>query len=85
MSAFSRNPLGIFRIEGMSLDYSDFVPRLYNYCHSAGLDRRKLSLGTAFCADQDQGRAALLLTKHFGAYPKEIGNEECHIGFQGRR
>ncbi|MDH3980093.1 MAG: hypothetical protein OEU91_06225 [Gammaproteobacteria bacterium] len=82
MSAFSRNPLGVFRIEGMSLDYSDFVPRLCNFCHSAGLARRKLSLGTAFCADQDQGRAALLLTKHFGAYPIEIGNEDATLDFR---
>jgi hypothetical protein len=82
MSAFSRNPLGVFRIEGMSLDYSDFVPRLYNFCHSAGLARRKLSLGTAFCADQDQGRAALLLTKHFGAYPIEIGNADATLDFR---
>jgi len=66
----------------MSLDYSDFVPRLYNFCHFAGLARRKLSLGTAFCADQDQGRAALLLTKHCGAYPIEIGNEDATLDFR---
>lgn len=69
-------------MEGMSLDYSDFVPRLYNFCHSAGLARRKLSLGTAFCADQDQGRAALLLTKHFGAYPIEIGSADATLALR---
>ena len=58
----------------MSLDYSNFVPRLYNFCHSAGLARRKLSPGAVFCSDQDHGRAMLLLAKHFGAYPIELGN-----------
>ena len=79
---FSRNTLGVFRIAGMSLDYSDFVPRFYNFCHSVGLPRRELSLGAAFCADQDQGRATLLLTKHFGAYPVEIGHADGTLDFR---
>ena len=74
MSAFSRNPLGIFRAEGSSLDYNDFAPRFYNFCRAAGFPENNMSLGAAFCPDQEQGRAMLILTKHFGAFPVELGN-----------
>ena len=69
----------------MSLDYSDFAPRLYNFCHSAGLARRKLSLGAAFCTDQEHGRATLLLAKHFGVFPIELGNAGGVLDFRDAR
>ena len=82
MSAFSRNPLGVFRTEGVSLDYGDFFPRLYNLCCSIGLSRSNQSLGAAFCPDQDQGRATLMLTKHFGVFPVELGNIDGTLNFR---
>ena len=65
--------IGHFRIQGMAMRYSIFVPRLYNYCKSLGLEAGKIMPARAFCADENQGYPIILIAKHFGAFPFNHG------------
>jgi len=65
--------LGDFRIEGMMMRYSAFVPRLYNFCKSLGFESGKIMPSRAFCSDESQGYPIILLAKHFGTFPFNHG------------
>ena len=65
--------LGDFRIEGMMMRYSAFVPRLYNFCKSLGFESEKIMPSRAFCSDENQGYPIILITKHFGTFPFNHG------------
>lgn len=73
------NPSGIaralqsFRIDGHMLCYSDFVPKLYNWCLKLGFTRGKIMPSRAFCSDESQGMPIILITKHFGVFPFNHG------------
>ena len=63
-----------FRVVGATtFRYSSFVPRLYNYVKSMGFDTDKILAARAFCSDENQGYPIILLTKHFGAFPFNLG------------
>jgi hypothetical protein len=65
--------MGDFRIDGMAMRYSQFVPRLYNFCLSLGLRRGRIMPSRAFCSDENQGYPVILLAKHFGTFPFNHG------------
>lgn len=62
-----------FRIEDRMLNYSTFVPRLYNWCLSLGFTPGKIMPSRAFCSDESQGYPIILVAKHFGAFPFNHG------------
>ncbi len=74
----NRNPdmpglLGAYRLEGMMMRYSLFVPRLYNLCKALGFEPGKIMPSRAFCSDESQGYPIILITKHFGSFPFNHG------------
>lgn len=56
------------RFDDVVMRYSSFVPRLYNFCKSLGMQRGKIMPSRAFCSDESQGYPIILLAKHFGAF-----------------
>lgn len=64
---------GNMRIGGMAIRYSQFVPKLYNYCLSLGFDRSRIMPSRAFCSDESQGYPVILLAQHFGTFPFDHG------------
>jgi hypothetical protein len=62
-----------FRIEGMAMRYSQFVPRLYNLCLALGFTPGKIMPSRAFCSDESQGYPIILIAKHFGTFPFDHG------------
>ncbi len=62
-----------FRIEGVAMRYSQFVPRLYNWCLSLGFEPGKIMPSRAFCSDESQGYPVILMAKHFGTFPFNHG------------
>lgn len=65
--------MGVFRVEGLAMRYSRFVPRLFNLCKSLGFESHKIMPSRAFCSDENQGFPIILLTKHFGTFPFNHG------------
>lgn len=65
--------LGAYRIEGMMMRYSLFIPRLYNLCKELGFEPGKIMPSRAFCSDENQGYPIILITKHFGTFPFNHG------------
>ena len=65
--------VGNFRINGMMMRYSDFIPRFYNLCKSLGFQPGKTMPSRAFCSDENQGFPIILITKHFGTFPFNHG------------
>lgn len=61
-----------FRPECM-MRYSQFVPRLYNFCRSLGFEAGAIMPSRAFCSDESQGFPVILIAKHFGAFPFNHG------------
>lgn len=53
-----RRMIDNLRIADCAMRYSQFVPRLYNYCRSLGFERDRMMPSRAFCSDESQGRAA---------------------------
>ena len=65
--------MGNLRLGGMAIRYSQFVPKLYNYCLSLGFERNRMMPSRAFCSDESQGYPVILLTQHFGTFPFDHG------------
>ncbi len=66
--------IGNFRIvAATTFRYSSFVPRLYNYVKSMGFEPGRMLPSRAFCSDENQGYPIILLTKHFGTFPFNLG------------
>lgn len=53
--------------------YSRFVPRLYNFCLSLGMEPGKIMPSRAFCSDESQGFPIILIAKQFGTFPFNHG------------
>ena len=68
-----RRTLGHFHIDGLTMRYSLFVPKLYNWCKSLGFEAGKIAPSRAFCSDESQGFPIILIAKHFGAFPFNHG------------
>ncbi|MCP3871433.1 MAG: hypothetical protein GY703_25680, partial [Gammaproteobacteria bacterium] len=62
-----------FRLDGMMMRYSNFMPRLYDYCLSLGMQPGKIMPSRAFCSDESQGFPIILITKQFGTFPFNHG------------
>jgi hypothetical protein len=61
------------RIGPYAIRYSQFVPRLYNYCRSLGFERDRMMPSRAFCSDESQGYPVILIAQHFGTFPFDHG------------
>ena len=62
-----------FFVDDFAMRYSNFVPRLYNYCLSLGMQPNRIMPSRAFCSDENQGYPIILITKHFGTFPFDHG------------
>jgi hypothetical protein len=62
-----------FRLGDHAMRYSQFVPRLYNYCLSLGFARETMMPSRAFCSDESQGYPVILIAQHFGTFPFDHG------------
>jgi len=62
-----------FLVDDYAMRYSSFVPRLYNYCLSQGMQPDRIIPSRAFCSDENQGYPIILITKHFGTFPFNHG------------
>ena len=65
--------MGDLRLGRMAIRYSQFVPKLYNYCLSLGFQRSRMMPSRAFCSDESQGYPVILLAQHFGTFPFDHG------------
>ncbi len=61
------------RVDDRAMRYSQFVPRLYNYCLSLGFQRDRMMPSRAFCSDESQGYPVILIAQHFGTFPFDHG------------
>jgi hypothetical protein len=61
--------MGDLRLGRMAIRYSQFVPKLYNYCLSLGFRRDRMMPSRAFCSNESQGYPVILLAQHFGTFP----------------
>lgn len=62
-----------FRVDNYAMRYTDFVPRLFNFCLSLGMEPNKIMPSRAFCSDENQGYPIILIAKHFGTFPFNHG------------
>ena len=62
-----------FRVDNYAMRYSDFVPRLFNFCLSQGMKPNYIMPSRAFCSDENQGYPIILIAKHFGTFPFNHG------------
>ena len=62
-----------FRIDDVAMRYSSFVPRLFNFCLSLGMQPDGIMPSRAFCSDENQGYPIILIAKHFGTFPFNHG------------
>jgi hypothetical protein len=62
-----------YRLGDRAMRYSQFVPRLYNYCLSLGFARERMMPSRAFCSDESQGYPVILIAQHFGTFPFDHG------------
>lgn len=62
-----------FKLDGRLMRYSNFMPRLYNYCLSIGMTPGKIMPSRAFCSDESQGFPIILIAKQFGTFPFNHG------------
>lgn len=62
-----------FHIDNVVMRYSEFAPRLFNYCLSLGMKANCIMPSRAFCSDENQGYPIILLAKHFGIFPFDHG------------
>jgi hypothetical protein len=68
-----KNNFHRFRIDDAAMRYSDFAPRLFNFCLSLGMRPDDIMPSRAFCSDENQGYPIILLAKHFGTFPFNHG------------
>jgi len=62
-----------FNIKNVAMRYSDFAPRLFNFCLSLGMKPNDIRPSRAFCSDENQGYPIILIAKHFGTFPFNHG------------
>lgn len=65
--------MGDLRLGRMAIRYSQFVPKLYNYCLSLSFQRDRMMPSRAFCSDESQGNPVILLAQHFDTFPFHHG------------
>jgi len=62
-----------FKVDDVAMRYSDFAPRLFNFCLSLGMQPNSIMPSRAFCSDENQGYPIILIAKHFGTFPFNHG------------
>lgn len=62
-----------FHVDEVAIRYSNFAPRLFNFCLSLGMQANDIMPSRAFCSDENQGYPIILLAKHFGTFPFNHG------------
>lgn len=62
-----------FPLDNALMRYSSFIPRLYNFCKSIGMQKGKIMPSRAFCSDESQGYPIIVMAKHFGTFPFNHG------------
>lgn len=62
-----------FKVDTVAMRYSEFAPRLFNYCLSLGMQPQRIMPSRAFCSDENQGYPIILIAKHFGSFPFNHG------------
>ncbi|MBL7004036.1 MAG: hypothetical protein ISR69_08425 [Gammaproteobacteria bacterium] len=62
-----------FQVDKFAIRYSNFAPRLFNYCLSLGMKPNTIMPSRAFCSDENQGYPIILLAKHFATFPFNHG------------
>lgn len=62
-----------FQVDNVAMRYSNFAPRLFNFCQSLGLKPNDIMPSRAFCSDENQGYPIILIAKHFGTFPFNHG------------
>ncbi|MCK4708065.1 MAG: hypothetical protein KAU21_05560 [Gammaproteobacteria bacterium] len=62
-----------FQVDDVAIRYSNFAPRLFNFCLSLGMKPNSIMPSRAFCSDENQGYPIILLAKHFGTFPFNHG------------
>ncbi|VAW51508.1 hypothetical protein MNBD_GAMMA05-1761 [hydrothermal vent metagenome] len=50
-----KNRFHRFRIDDVAIRYSNFAPRLFNFCLSLGMKASDIMPSRAFCSDENQG------------------------------
>lgn len=68
-----KNNFHNFQVDNVAMRYSDFAPRLFNFCLSLGMSANDIMPSRAFCSDENQGYPIILLAKHFGTFPFNHG------------
>ncbi len=68
-----KNNFHRFRVDDVAMRYSDFTPRLFNFCLSLGMTANRIMPSRAFCSDENQGYPIILIAKHFGTFPFNHG------------
>lgn len=61
------------RVDGLAMRYNSFVPRLFNFCLSLGMQPNRIMPSRDFCSDENQGYPIVLIAKHFGTFPFNHG------------
>lgn len=62
-----------FKVDSVAMRYSNFAPRLFNFCLSKGMQPNRIMPSRAFCSDENQGYPIILIAKHFGSFPFNHG------------
>jgi hypothetical protein len=62
-----------FKVDAVAMRYSNFAPRLFNFCLSLGMQPHRIMPSRAFCSDENQGYPIILIGKHFGSFPFNHG------------
>lgn len=62
-----------FKVDAVAMRYSNFAPRLFNFCLSLGMQPNSIMPSRAFCSDENQGYPIILIGKHFGSFPFNHG------------
>ncbi len=62
-----------FKVDPYIMRYSDFTPRLFNFCLSIGMKPHQIMPSRAFCSDENQGYPIILIAKHFSTFPFNHG------------
>ncbi len=69
----TKNIIRSFKVDDVAMRYSNFAPRLFNYCLSLGMAPHGIIPSRAFCSDENQGYPIILIAKHFGSFPFNHG------------
>jgi hypothetical protein len=68
-----KNNFHNFRVDDVAIRYSNFAPKLFNFCLSLGMKPNSIMPSRAFCSDENQGYPIILIAKHFGTFPFNHG------------